>query len=249
MDASNFKNAIDHENFCMNCFISDFFLCTKSLTKEVNRITSSFVEEWSAPPWVLIYCVAFFLVLNVSTSAQISVIINESRKDEVLKYISPYPALHLLPYFNSCCLVVAAALNGKIIQNISERQIYLQDGKVKYGVNMANKWRDAPIYGRASPVIRHFLVVFDVSVLKLNQTKMLCVKTDRTLVEVWNSGHSILTNMYTAFLHFHFLWTNVCSLCWKCNAISVDIRNKNGEKTEQWVDSYFSCFYGRSWNV
>ena len=38
---------------------------------------------------------------------------------------------------------------------------------------MANKWRDVPIYGRASPFIRHSDVVFDVPVLKMNNDNNL----------------------------------------------------------------------------
>ena len=40
--------------------------------------------------------------------------------------------------------------------------------KVKDDVKMANKWRDAPIYGLATQFVRHFHVVLDVPILKLN---------------------------------------------------------------------------------
>ena len=52
------------------------------------------------------------LVLNIGTSAQLSVVIRHGRKDETSYDISSYPALHLLPYFNDCSLIVAAALSG-----------------------------------------------------------------------------------------------------------------------------------------
>ena len=39
---------------------------------------------------------------------------------------------------------------------------------MKDDVKMANKWRDVPIYGPATPFIRHSQVAFDVPVLNLN---------------------------------------------------------------------------------
>ena len=59
------------------------------------------------------FYITFFVVLNIGTSAQLSVIINVEKKDEMSSEILSYPALHQLPYFNGCYLVVAAALTGK----------------------------------------------------------------------------------------------------------------------------------------
>lgn len=53
------------------------------------------------------------VVLNIGTSAQLSVIIDGSCENNISNAISSYPALHVVPYFRNSCLVVAAALTGK----------------------------------------------------------------------------------------------------------------------------------------
>lgn len=52
------------------------------------------------------------LVLNIGTSAQLSVVINENMKDFISKEMLSYPVLNLAPYFNNCWLIVAASLTG-----------------------------------------------------------------------------------------------------------------------------------------
>ena len=52
--------------------------------------------------------------------------------------------------------------------NLPIREVYLEDGNIKDDVEMANKLRGIFIYGRITPFIRYFHVVFDVPVLKLN---------------------------------------------------------------------------------
>lgn len=59
------------------------------------------------------FYINFFLVLNIGTSAQLSVIIGDKNKDEIISEMPSYSMLHHLPYFNNCYLIVAAALTGK----------------------------------------------------------------------------------------------------------------------------------------
>ena len=59
------------------------------------------------------FYISVFLVLNIGTSAQLSVIIDNQNKDEITSEMPSYSMLQKLPYFNDCCLVVAAALTGK----------------------------------------------------------------------------------------------------------------------------------------
>jgi hypothetical protein len=61
----------------------------------------------------MIECTSLCVVLNIGTSAQLSVVAEQTRNDVILDDISSYPALHLLPYFNDCSLIVAAALTGE----------------------------------------------------------------------------------------------------------------------------------------
>ena len=68
--------------------------------------------------------------------------------------------------------------------HIINRQIYSIWMRTSKNGKMAKKWRDAPIYGRATPYIRHYHVVFGVPVLMLSSSNKLVQKRARTFFNV-----------------------------------------------------------------
>ena len=74
------------------------------------------------------------------------------------------------------------------------REIFLEDGNVKDDVKMANKGRSPSIYGRVTPFIRHFYVVFDVPVLRLNLPNIINART-RGFISL-RHGHDVRRKYY-----------------------------------------------------